>query len=284
MRCKDFERLLEVWLAGGLSPAEHAACARHAERCGECRELVALAGWADSAEAHFGGEPSTDLVHGVLERTSGGACARAREELVPLVDGELTAERRGLVELHLESCPDCRELRDVLGGLAAELTLLAEADPGPGFTEGVLARTVHADRAAVGAGASVGEGWVTLGRLRRSWAAIWPALVRRPRFALEAAYVLVLVLMPLVAWADLPERAADLAGRAGRAGAVTVADVAQGFADRAGGVAEQAESLGESADAELRTFQKRVASSLERGRNDGPDDPDDPNPTKGDAP
>jgi len=290
MTCRELERLLEGWLAETLPASERTACEEHLATCEACRDLVELAALADSAGA-LEASPPPDLVAGILERTSGATCARVREELVLLVDGELLGERRELVELHLGFCPDCRELRGVLEDLAGDLVLLAEVDPGPDFVESVLERTVRADRPRSLAGAEgvAGAGrdraaQVTPARLRRWWKTTWPALVRRPRFAWEAAYVLALVLTPLVASADLPERAADLAGRAGRAGAVTVADVAQGFADRAGGVAEQAECLGESADAELRTFQKRVASSLERGRNDGPDDPDDPNPTKGDAP
>lgn len=291
MTCRELERLLEAWLAGELSAPERAACERHLATCGECRELAELAGWAESPGTVLGTEPAPDLVAGVLERTTGSACARVREELVPLVDGELPGSLHELVELHLASCPGCQELRRLLAELADDLPLLAEVDPGPDFVESVLERTVRADRprssAAAGAVAGVGRdraSWGTLDRLRRWWAATWPALVRRPRFALEAAYVLALVLTPLFAWAELPERAADLAGRAGRAGAVTVASAAQDLADRAEEVADRAETLGASADAEIRTFQKRFASSLEKGREDGPADPDDSNPTKGDAP
>lgn len=284
MTCRELERRLEAWLAGELAPAKRSAFERHLATCEECRDLVDLAERAASAEVPDGAEPPPDLVHGVLERTSGTACARAREDLVPLVDGELSGGRRELIELHLASCPDCRELHGALAGLATDLALLAEVDPGPGFVDGVLERTVGADRAVTRPGAREVRSPSAPARFRRWWAATWPALVRRPRFAWEAAYVLALVLTPLVASADLPERAADLAGRAGRAGAVTVASAAQGLAEGAGGVAERAGSLGASADAELRTFRKRFASSLERGREDGPDASDDSNPTKGDAP
>jgi hypothetical protein len=56
----------------------------------------------------------------------------------------------------------------------ADLPLLAEMDPGPGFTERVLMATSQKPAP---------EGW------RARWAGVWSALVRRPRFAWEAAYI-----------------------------------------------------------------------------------------------
>ena len=102
--------------------------------------------------------------------------------------------------------------------------------------------------------------------------------MRRPRFAWEAAYVLTLVLAPVVLWSGTPERTVALVGRAGRAGSVAVTTASR---ELTAGAAERAGSLGAAAGTELRTFGTRLASSLERGREDGPDDP---NPEKGDAP
>jgi hypothetical protein len=56
----------------------------------------------------------------------------------------------------------------------ADLPLLSEMDPGPGFTERVLAATSRRLEPA---------GWAERARLA------WQMLVRRPRFAWEAAYV-----------------------------------------------------------------------------------------------
>jgi len=55
-----------------------------------------------------------------------------------------------------------------------DLPLLADMDPGPGFTERVLLATSEQP---------VPEGW------RARAAGTWRNLVRRPRFAWEAAYV-----------------------------------------------------------------------------------------------
>lgn len=108
--------------------------------------------------------------------------------------------RRPDVADHLHRCPACR---DWLAAFAAggqawasepadafaesvlartsgvdavllDLPLLAEMDPGPGFAERVLLATSQRPEPA---------GW------RARWADRWRALVRRPRFAWEAAYV-----------------------------------------------------------------------------------------------
>jgi hypothetical protein len=107
---------------------------------------------------------------------------------------------RSDVASHLRSCPDCRDWFDAfregtaawetepagaltdrvmaattgLDDLLRELPALAEMDPGPGFAECVLLATSRS---------SAPDGWHT--RLASAW---W-ALVRRPRFAWEVAYV-----------------------------------------------------------------------------------------------
>jgi anti-sigma factor RsiW len=299
MTCVDFERRLEGWLGGGLTAAERAACARHLAGCARCHDLADLTDLADLAgpdgpAAPAATDPSSEpppellsrILEGVLERTTGSACGSARELLVPLVDGDLPAAERELLELHLESCSGCRELRAVLVRMAEDLPRLAEADPGPGFVEGVLVRTAWADRAR---GASR-----RTPPLRRWWRRVgsgaWASLVRRPRFAWEAAYVLVLLLMPLIAWAELPGAAAEAVGRIGRAGGETVASTVQGVTVRA---ARGADSLGAAAGAELRTFGTRLASSLQKagqktgqktGQTAAEDGPAEPNDSKEDTP
>lgn len=120
------------------------------------------------------------------------------------------------VRAHVETCADCRSLAAALGAgeeawqdedagafadgvlartsladaIAAELPGLAEMDPGAGFTERILRHTSRRPAA---------ERW------RASWLAGWRALVSRPRFAWEAAYVATLALVlafgnPLSAW------------------------------------------------------------------------------------
>ena len=48
---------------------------------------------------------------------SGGDCGDALQELYGFLDGELTTERRALIEEHLERCPPCNDV----GGFEAEL-------------------------------------------------------------------------------------------------------------------------------------------------------------------
>jgi len=108
--------------------------------------------------------------------------------------------RRPEVDAHLRRCENCRDWIEAFGAgehlwaaepaeafadsvlartagveaLLAELPSLAEMDPGPGFAERVLVATSRRPAAA---------------RWRVRWAEAWRAVVRRPRFAWEVAYV-----------------------------------------------------------------------------------------------
>lgn len=108
--------------------------------------------------------------------------------------------RRPEIAAHLRCCASCQDWLDafvagerawadapdaaftervvartsVLDTILGELPALAEMDPGPGFAERVLLATSLKPAP---------EGW------RSRLAGAWPALVRRPRFAWEAAYV-----------------------------------------------------------------------------------------------
>jgi len=108
--------------------------------------------------------------------------------------------RRPEIAAHLQRCPSCQDWLDAfsageraweavpaaaftdrvvartsgLEAMLAELPALAEMDPGPGFAERVLLATSMKPAP---------EGW------RARVAEVWLALVRRPRFAWEAAYV-----------------------------------------------------------------------------------------------
>lgn len=278
MICRDFERRLEDWVDGRLASADGAACDRHLAECPRCRELAALAGGPDRGASRVP-EPPPDLAPEILARTSGAACERARERLAPLVDpsedGPLPEAERAVLELHLEACADCRALRAELVALGEDLPRLAELDPGPGFVEGVLARTSHRRAAA----ARLAERLRRLGD--RLGSGLLPRLVRRPRFAWEAAYVAVLLLTPLIASAGSPDAAAQAVERLGRAGGATVASAVRGVTE---GTAERAGSVGAAAGTELRTFGTRFASSLQRGGDERPAGPDHPDAPKEDAP
>jgi hypothetical protein len=108
--------------------------------------------------------------------------------------------RRPEITAHIRQCPACQDWLDAFAagaqawasvaaddfteqvivrtsGVEAvlrDLPLLADMDPGPGFTERVLLATSKQP---------VSEGW------RARAAGAWRTLVRRPRFAWEAAYL-----------------------------------------------------------------------------------------------
>jgi hypothetical protein len=138
----------------------------------------------------------------VLERTSGSACARAEELLCDHVDGALDAVSDELVQGHLGNCSPCAALAETLATMNADLPALAHAHPGAAFVEQVLGAT---------------RPW--RGRLARRWrrfAGDWAQLLRRPRFAWEAAYVGAMLLglifgAPASPLRGVPERALTLA-------------------------------------------------------------------------
>ncbi|MDP1830419.1 MAG: zf-HC2 domain-containing protein [Geothrix sp.] len=116
-----------------------------------------------------------DLTASILARTSGPTCGRLRALACDLVDGALPPDDRDLAHRHLEHCPDCRSLVSRLEAASEVLLAFAQLEPGAEFTAAVLSRTRLAppfpappqDRLLVG----------------------WARLMRRPRAALEAAYL-----------------------------------------------------------------------------------------------
>jgi hypothetical protein len=131
---------------------------------------------------------------------SGSTCDRIRAAALDPGTRPADWSRRPDAAAHLRQCADCRDwlaafaagerawavepgddfAAEVIARTAGveavlrDLPLLAELDPGPGFTGRVLMATSR--RPAP-------EGW------RARAAAAWRALVRRPRFAWEAAYL-----------------------------------------------------------------------------------------------
>lgn len=123
-------------------------------------------------EMNFDGE---ELTRAILARTSGSACASARERLVGFADGELAAIDAELIGVHISGCADCAALAGALGRLSRDLPELAEIEPDVAFLHDVLVRTWKRPSVAARAAA-----WV-----REAGAALW----QRPRIAWEAAYV-----------------------------------------------------------------------------------------------
>lgn len=146
------------------------------------------------------GRPPDDLTRSILEATTGPTCASARERLCDWVDGRLEGVDEGLVALHAGSCPECAGLAAALRSMERDLPGLASRDPGPGFTEAVLAAT---------------EALRTIPLVARIGAAV-QAMLQRPRFALEGAFIgsFILVLVfgtPGSPLAGVPQQALALA-------------------------------------------------------------------------
>ena len=85
--------------------------------------------------------PPPDLTRAILARTSGNPCRRLEVLACDFVDDSLDAAQARLVRLHLDHCEACSALVGALATLRATLPTLAQADPGPGFTQAVLRAT-----------------------------------------------------------------------------------------------------------------------------------------------
>lgn len=129
------------------------------------------------------GTPDRRFVSDVLARTSGQVCAGARLRLAGDIDDAPDPTGRALLDEHLQHCPGCRAVADVLASLRAELPALADVDPGPGFAGRVLAATSRRARER---------------RWYDGWRDRWQSVAVRPRFAWEAAYGLTLLFVLLV--------------------------------------------------------------------------------------
>jgi hypothetical protein len=184
--CRRFEPLLEAWVAGTLAPAARRQAEEHLAACPACRELADLARLTADAP---------DLTATVLAATTGPACARAEDHLPAWLASDLEETDHDLVTLHLETCPDCRALADILLTLDATLPNLREMTPPVGFTQEVL----HTLRALEPQAPSPKPGRVGVPvppfdvRLSTWLRTAWPRLVQRPRFATELAYALTVV-------------------------------------------------------------------------------------------
>jgi predicted anti-sigma-YlaC factor YlaD len=185
--------LVDDFLDGTVDPELETEARSHLSRCPECVELVSILkdDWT-SVDATAPGH----LTDAILERTSGNPCETALGRLTDFVDQDLIGVDRGLVSLHLDDCPDCRSVAGALDQLSADLPTLAENEPGRGFVTAVLSAT--SERSTLAA----------------DLVSFWRGLLRRPRFAFEAAYVgtvLMVALVSVLGARDLGETAVRVA-------------------------------------------------------------------------
>jgi hypothetical protein len=152
--------------------------APHRETCAACRRWldVYLQGLNDAVTiAGVGGAAAS--------RTARAACTRARELMAAGFDGSdgrLDSTEHALVDGHLTGCDACREVEAAMSAAAEWLPTMAEVDPGPFFTAQVLAATSRRPART---------------RFADAWRAAWAAMIARPRFPIEAAYVATVVLV-----------------------------------------------------------------------------------------
>lgn len=169
MTCERFREVV-VGLDEVASVRDRAECG-HLDTCADCRAWFAR--FAEGS-ADWAGGGGVDLASAVVARTAGTACARARGLMVSAVDDEPDRNEAALLRGHVTHCVDCQAFAADLAGALAALPGLAEMDPDPGFAAAVLARTSRRPAPAT---------WTDRAR------GAWQAVVRRPRFAWEAAYV-----------------------------------------------------------------------------------------------
>jgi hypothetical protein len=197
MDCRDWENQLDDFLTGKLSAAQQREAEAHLAGCPHCRGLL---GTVHGNLAALSTREEANLTETILSRTSGSPCGRAQEHLSDLVTDLLPESDTQLVRAHLEHCRECQALAVTLTWVLPELGEMAELNPGPAFTAAVLRATT-------------GARWQPHRWPERisTW---WQSMIARPRFALEAAYVGMLLLIalfgtPLSPYKETPGRALE---------------------------------------------------------------------------
>lgn len=176
MDCRDFEDRLDIFQAGLLPSDEQAEASEHVCACPRCRALLAIVRGESDILAP---EAGADLAFSILRKTSGSVCRTAEERICDALDGTLGTEDREILSLHLVHCRSCSRLAEILRELSQVLPEMAMLEPDAQFTGDVLRATCSPRR-------------IRPEPYLQSW---WNRLIRRPRFAWEAAYVGSLLLL-----------------------------------------------------------------------------------------
>jgi anti-sigma factor RsiW len=179
MTCQSFDARLDALLDGRCTAAEWVEAEAHLAGCARCRRLFdAMSGRAGDLDD--GGHEA--LAAAVVAKTSGGGrtCASARERLCDFVDGTLGAFDRDLVDGHLSRCGDCSALAAALAAQVELLPTFAALAPRRSLVRDVLAAT---SRKPVEPTAT------------ERIAAWLSRAAERPRFSLEVAYALTVLLL-----------------------------------------------------------------------------------------
>ncbi len=183
MDCRTLEQQLDALVAASSTDRAPEAAGLDAEArdhlagCVRCRQLYEVAlGRLDV----LGEGAGRRLTESIVAQTTGSSCARAAEMLPELFDNALSAAETELVHLHLQHCAPCAQLHETLAWIAGALPELAEIAPDAAFVDDVLRVTSRAQLPVALRAQS---------RLRK-W---WQQMMARPRFALELAYSVAVV-------------------------------------------------------------------------------------------
>jgi anti-sigma factor RsiW len=177
MTCELFEARLDALLDGRCSADQWREAEAHLAACAGCRRVFdAMSGRADELDD----EGHELLLQSVMAKTSGGACGTARGRLCDFVDGVLPPFDRQLVDGHLAHCQACATLASALEESTSLLPSFASLAPRVSLVRGVLTAT------------SLRPVERTFGERVSEWLA---QAAQRPRFSLEVAYVLTVLLL-----------------------------------------------------------------------------------------
>ncbi len=227
--CAFVDTWLDDWTAGNAPAAVARRLETHVATCERCARLAALVRDATGNADPTG--DTEDLLPAVLQLTTGSPCARAESLLPALVDGELDADSREILEGHLAGCEPCSQLLAALRDARAVLPALAEMEPPPGFAASVLRAT---------SGAPARAAWAPRVPARVSaFGQWWLRFLARPRASLEIAYVATVLLVvlfgnPVAAFHEAEARAGQLANTpvGGMTADVAVKQAATGAIER----------------------------------------------------
>jgi len=245
MDCAEFEARLFDYREGERAPSDVDRMHEHLLTCANCRYLDSLVRGEDQQNA---AELPHDFAAGVVARTSGRPCERA--QLLLASSGDATSDEQWLVEQHLRSCPECSAVARSLARLQLDLPMLAEADPGPGFVQSVIAAT-SGIRSEPKASKRAGPQHFI------------ERLVRRPRIALEGAFTVAMAVSIVfgstsLSFAELPLRAG---AEAWRAGADAMRTVAASVAEMKAGAVTRADRIARAASADAIEMGSTVSDS-----------------------
>lgn len=178
MNCADFQLKLPAMLAEKLSPSTLLQTEQHLASCPDC-----LVKWSDTIAVQAAQSSRPNIAANVLNALGLDTCIAAQDALCDHRCDTLQLEPT--VAMHLESCPDCAALSQIVLRLNNELPTLCEKSVPLNFTLRVLNRTSYVKQAPA---KNTATG-------KQSWRAFARQVSQRPRFAMEAAYVLSLSLV-----------------------------------------------------------------------------------------